>query len=242
MPYSSNGTLTSSKLTINDSDGWDTQSEWEAAQSQSKTTITNGIVELSQISETVMEDWESQSFSNYGGDTADWSFDTSTPLEGAASASPSTGSGAQIFSSSGLPVYPQRGDTIRGYFYSTPGRSNNDDAFGFALQTDPIDAGYHLVMAPDLGTNFGLSVGTWDSVAVQDNGVSVPTGQTVEWEIEFGDPTITAKLYDAPIDSGGSVLSTISTDDSQYDNGGVSFQQNSGSPTGVEWDYVRVVR
>jgi len=50
-PYTDSGTLTSSKLQINDSDGWDTQTEWEAYQSQSSTEIVNGSVQLVFISQ-----------------------------------------------------------------------------------------------------------------------------------------------------------------------------------------------
>lgn len=50
MPYEPNGTLVSDKLQIADSDGWDTQAEWEAYQSRSSVEIINGVVQLADTS------------------------------------------------------------------------------------------------------------------------------------------------------------------------------------------------
>lgn len=49
MPYVPDGTLVTDKRTINDSDGWDSQSEWEAYQSANGVEIVSGAVELAEV-------------------------------------------------------------------------------------------------------------------------------------------------------------------------------------------------
>lgn len=61
MPYYTNGSLTSSKIVINDSDGWDSQSEWEAYQSANQTEIVNGSVQLGEapaIPDGIVSRWQ----------------------------------------------------------------------------------------------------------------------------------------------------------------------------------------
>jgi hypothetical protein len=50
MAFNSNGTIQTNKLTINDTDGWSTQTEWEAYQSKDAIQITNGVVKLDESS------------------------------------------------------------------------------------------------------------------------------------------------------------------------------------------------
>lgn len=49
MPYFTDGSLVSGKLQIDDSDGWDTQSEWEAYQSATSVEIVSGAVQLAEL-------------------------------------------------------------------------------------------------------------------------------------------------------------------------------------------------
>lgn len=49
MAFSSNGTLTTDQRTVNDSETWETQSDWEAYQSKNNTEVVNGSVQLSEL-------------------------------------------------------------------------------------------------------------------------------------------------------------------------------------------------
>lgn len=49
-PFAASGSLTTDKRQIDDAGGWDTQTDWEAFQSASNIEITNGSVQLGQVS------------------------------------------------------------------------------------------------------------------------------------------------------------------------------------------------
>lgn len=61
MPYYESGSLTTDERTINDSGGWDSQSEWGAFQSASQVEIVDGTVQLSETATGSVEMWDSYS-------------------------------------------------------------------------------------------------------------------------------------------------------------------------------------
>lgn len=60
MPFNTDGTLTTDKKTVNDTDGWDTQTEWEAYQSATNIQISTGVVKLSEVAVPAAGDLEAR--------------------------------------------------------------------------------------------------------------------------------------------------------------------------------------
>jgi len=58
MPFRSNGEIVSSKKTVNDSDGWSTQTDWENYQSISGLVIENGVVKLGNLPDSLVSVYE----------------------------------------------------------------------------------------------------------------------------------------------------------------------------------------
>lgn len=128
-PYPSNGSLTTDKRTINDSDGWGTQSEWEAYQSASNVVVTNGTVQLAEAVGFIEDFERTDVLSPYNGITNEFAETTSTVFNGskALEVTDTSKSNPQILSAEGdgLGTYPQP-DTIVSYWMYTGNTSPNN--------------------------------------------------------------------------------------------------------------------
>ncbi|MFW5929949.1 MAG: hypothetical protein ACOCT0_05985 [Halobacteriota archaeon] len=135
----------------------------------------------------------------------------------------------EMYSFSGLSIYPERGDRIR-YFHR-----DNDSA------------GWLKFGAQDTGDHYGFRVGSRyadslqfykDGSLVEGSDFDMNADEWYEVEIDYGasDPdNITARVYE--ID--GTEVGNLTVTDTDYDSGGVGFQSLERGGT-MYWDDVRV--
>lgn len=70
MSYNPSGNLVTDKRVIEESSGWDTQTEWEAYQSKNQISIIDGILQLSEevTGPIILDDFEDGDIAEYDGD------------------------------------------------------------------------------------------------------------------------------------------------------------------------------
>jgi hypothetical protein len=200
-----------------------------------------------QSSVSVVDNFEDNDISEYGGDTGNFAAKAegnvsvsaqngTTVLEGD---SPD-GSFYGISSTSGLNAYPSQGDTFRCWvylpndsgvrtriYYGTQSETNlpnrympslDDDVDEFQLQLQD-DSGFSIIAS----TSHTFSLGAWYEV-----------------EVDWGSSdTHTVRL----LDDTGTELEKISTTDTTYTSGGIGFQHNplSNSSSTAFFDYYRIL-
>lgn len=242
MPYVSNDTLVTDKRTINDSDGWDSQSEWAAYQSVDGIVINNGVLELVDI--PVIDSFEDEDYSEYSGELGSFSFSTDAATDGTVAGEVSSSSGVIAFSGSGLPDYPAPGDTFR--FDWHPDTNNANSMFG------PMFGGaggndFYFVRTRDNGDllEFAKMVGGSETQIATQSGFNQAAwnGQFITWEVEWGvGGAFTISLLD-PNNANAQIIS-FTANDSEYSTGGVfgithtAWGQDAST---VQFDYARIV-
>jgi len=160
--------------------------------------------------------------------------DTTTVFEGDKSLS-TTSDGfdsSELISTSGLNHYPVRGETIRGYSYGNnaaqAGVIFGDSAANFYKATVDQHDDNFIAITDESGNTIANSAAT-----PVDSVWSV-------FEIEWGSPTITVRIYD----ENGTLLASTSGDDSSYSGGSFGFFAGGGSTNETAntcfWDLVGV--
>lgn len=184
--------------------------------------------------------------SSYAGETGsynvtdNWSYNGKYSLRG-------SGNPVEIFCNSGLPTYPQRGDTIRIIIHlnRVPQDTWCDPEVGFYFGGDSINNCYRTQQTvwQDPETNsLGVSLINTDGASSEssDNVQSYDSGDVISWEIEFGDPEITLKTYTG---AWKTLEKQISISDSNYNGTGIGFLVNtrcSNRNTEADFDYIHV--
>jgi len=188
----------------------------------------------------IIDDYEDGDISEYTGDTGDASVTTATVYEGTyALEVNNAGSNPEIQSKSGLPHYPQRGETFETYLYPDDpdetvivtrfGLADTDNHYRFSWQgrgNDEFRVGVYS------GGSFTEIDGTTVDVSLYNN-------EWLRFEVQWGDPTITVTAYN----SGGDTIATISGNDTTFDSGGISMRVGASSSASgsTYWDYWRAI-
>jgi hypothetical protein len=133
-------------------------------------------------------------------------------------------------SMSGLPRYPQSGDTFQYWVRTELGDTART---GFGLQEDTKDNGYDILFS-DSKIEIRRH-GPYEVLASKS--VSTSAGTWYRHVVEWGDNgDITATLYD----ESGSKLATVSATDTNYYEGGISVSGKGGNTSQWYWDNIEV--
>jgi hypothetical protein len=191
----------------------------------------------------VIDDFEDNGISEYSGDTGDFSVVSSDTYQGSYSLEPTTdGTLYDIYSESGLGNYPEPGDTFRFNLKSQASlNESGSEKFRFEWAVDD-SAGYSygLEHRQTLG-QFALVTedsGSFDFTATSSQDLSVESDEWLEYEITWGEDTITATL----IDSDGNALGSLSMDRGLSEaNEGTGIAWKSSADEAAKFDYARIV-
>lgn len=203
-------------------------------------------------SETIIDDFEDGDLSEYF-----YGFDesngkafkiTTTSYEGSNALRGSAGANTQaaFFSTSGLPEYPEAGDTIV-YRQREEIGDNNHNSFFFGVQDNPdsngglLEGDYYVVTFDQENEQLALhrrsSSNGHSTLAKTDQTFS--TGVWYKVEIDWGSGgTITVTLYD----ENGSLVNQITGNDSTFTSGGIGFYLDGqdSAEGGFTIDYVKI--
>ena len=143
-----------------------------------------------------------------------------------------TTKGVEIYSTSGLPRYPQAGEVFSA-------RCNLSDTSGIPILHFGVqDANnYYLVRPRTQDNTLEMAVtSAGQNTLLAQTSVSIPTNEWLLNEVEWQtNGTITYTLFDA----NGSQIDSITGNDTQYTGGGVGFSQFNAA-TDERWDDLRV--
>jgi hypothetical protein len=167
----------------------------------------------------IVDDFEDNDLSEYssieGGNTATQSNVVHDGTYAIRTEEPSNSTRGYAGSTSGLPRYPQAGDTFQ-YWVRT--EQGNTARAGFGLQDDTKDDGYDILFSDSKIEIRRFDSGVYTTLSKTNVSTSAATWyrHVVKWE-ESGN--ITATLYD----ESGSKLASISATDTNFSEGGISF-------------------
>ncbi len=182
---------------------------------------------------TLVDSYEDQNLSEYGGDTSPWSFVTSPGVTDGSYALQNDDVGV-IQSTSGLNAYPSQGDTVRHDHHIT----ESGAALGFLLftQDETSTPNGYMIRPSDASDAFQIYRVDDGSFTLLDEDTSVTFSQGDQLEI---DVTPTTDGVDATCSRSGSQIASVSTTDTTYTSGGIGWR--SGGATASTVDYVRIV-
>lgn len=257
MPYTSSGSLTSSKLQIDDSDGWSTQADWEAYQSAQGIEIINGSVQLAEtaIPASVIDNFEAsdadpagvyetgQTIADYySGSTDRFGRTTSNVQEGATALEATNPNGnPQLVESSpgdGLNTYPSDGDTIR-FIIRDPG------AFpGLAVNADfsSGDVYSYSIRSADNTIRIEQRGSTAATLASANASVSQDTWYWGEADKPDANGNLSFALYEYNTSDGsrGSQIQSVSATNTDYSHDGIGAL-TLGATAGTILDGIEVL-
>jgi|GEM_PF-2509575 len=171
-----------------------------------------------------------------------WSIASEHPLSGRYAAKYQGDRKQVIASTTGLDTYPSRGDTVEVGFYK--GSAEATGSFGFGVQSWTFARGYRVrvrnhnwanrAQTAALVRRDGGEKATLDEV---DYEPGAHVGERLRWTLEWAEPTVRVRAFDAD----GSELVSLSADDSTYHDGGVAIEANASDPGTVYADGLRIV-
>jgi len=218
-----------------DSDGddvivWTTETDWKNNQAIENISIIGSYFQLGQgtRSSGAIDDFEHNDLSEYGGSvgSSDVNIQTGTVFEGTYALELSDPNGnPNIYSTSGLPRYPQAGDTFEYhvYFDSSSGVSDPGLDFGFAYQ----DADNMYFISTDRNGELELKKRDGGSQSTPASDTSLSNFSYDEWhkvQVEWEEGgSITVSIFD----SSDTELGSISTVDSTFSEGGIEWEQGN---------------
>lgn len=179
-----------------------------------------------------IDDFEDADIAEYGGETANFSADTARVYEGTYALhwnQNQTGTSSDsISSSTGLPKYPEAGNTFQCRMYSTDGFDQN--GFHYFTQEEVGDPDGYMSYANQFKNNTDvLEIFRHDSggyTKLVSASVDHPSNTWFRYEIQTAeDGSMTATTY-----SGGSQIATVSTTDTTYSAGGIGWRMGNGDP------------
>lgn len=182
---------------------------------------------------TLVDSFEDQSLSEYGGDTGSFSFVTSPGVTDGTYALQNNNTGV-VQSTSGLDNYPSQGDTVRHDHHITESQA----ALGFLLFTQDetnTPEGY-MIRPSDVSDAFQIYRVDAGSFTLLDEDTTVTFSQGDQLEI---DVSPTASGVDATCKRSGSEIASVTTTDTTYTSGGMGWR--SGGSTAATVDNVRLV-
>lgn len=179
----------------------------------------------------IIDNFEDNDLVEYFGETSNASISTANVYEGSYSLKldiPDTVS-PQIFSTSGLPRYPQAGDTFE-YWW----RAGNASSWGsmlFGVQDETNFYQIQLRADDDVATVYRIDSGSYTTISQTSVTLSEDTWYRIEVAWAEGG-SMTATVYD----TGGTSLASTSTTDATYTGGGVGWAADiGGGGTGGVW-------
>lgn len=245
MAYETDGSLTTDARTVADTELWDTQSDWEAAQSQNKVAISNGVVELATADVLIDNlEWGGPVGDRYKGATSQFAIDTNAPVyEGSYSLKGDSGGGGQeIYSNKGdgtLDNYPAAGDTFEHRVYNNGTGAQALMMFGFDDGTDPANYGYRTISRFGSNDDFILQLRDNGSKIIEVTGVGWPSDSWIRIEIGWGSGGTFNVLIE---DEAGNVYVDASGSDSTYTSGGFGWGVNTATTSAsLPCDYARIL-
>jgi len=183
--------------------------------------------------ETIIDDFEDGNINEYNGDTGDFSVTSSNPITGSNSLlAQNPTSTPYIHSTSGLPNYPQAGDTFS-YKIRIEGTINTFSGLVFGIQSN-TSQNYCILMGSESGIDdirFRKNVSAASfGTSISNHGVSTFTNDVIRFEVDWGtNGTISVDV----INEGTNTVDSISFTDSDYTTGGIGFKTGpftSGEP------------
>jgi len=152
----------------------------------------------------------------YSGDVGNFDRNTNSPVYEGSYSLKSTTSDTEnsMYSTSGLPAYPSRGDTFQTRHHLTS-TENQDVFFG----GPDIDNCYQLTIFDEYESFNLYEVSSGSATALIELDPSVPTGEWIYTEVDYQDPTITITLYDAS----NTELASDSVDDTTHTGTGFGW-------------------
>lgn len=189
---------------------------------------------------TVIDSFEDGGMTEYSGDTTEASTVSYPTVSGDLALKMDTlsdGSASAVVSTSGLPYYPNDGDTFRYHMQTGDGSADGRFFFGAA----DTENAYRVEISPGSDE---VRLGRVEAGVVTDLGSIPATITTFEWyevEVRWADG---GGLEVETFDESGSSLGTITSGDSTYLSGGVgwgaiSFDPLSNEQENVFFDYAR---
>jgi hypothetical protein len=182
-----------------------------------------GDIWLQYTGEQIIDQFRDGDIAEYSGDTAAFSVQTTTVLEGSYSLQGTTsGAGQSIFANSGLNYFPEAGDTfaykvhkltadVQSMLSFGGGTTDDNNCYRFFARADKGD---YLIQKRDGGTNTELDSG----------GATWPITDTMTWEIDWGtDGSIRFLITD----STDSVIVDTTVQDSTFTTGGIGYTVNT---------------
>lgn len=173
----------------------------------------------------------------YSGDTGAFSTTSSgTIYEGSHALTFTSGNNKSIYSTSGLPTYPSRGDVISLRLYIPTSSGDTSSQYEFQFFGGNQD-GYRVRFNEGAG-DLILENAANATVLVSDTSVSYPIGEWLRCEIDTSAPDdITVTLGDLT----ATQIAQITATDGTHDSGGIGFGNSDDSGTEVRFDAVGLV-
>jgi hypothetical protein len=192
-------------------------------------------IEVTDIPDSVVENFEDGDIAEYSGDTGSFSVVQDRAFDGS-NALYSNANYGRISSVSGLNSYPSAGDEIWWYTYIASG-GDRVSQFFFGIQTVVGNSNYETRLNGKEGQlelrRNDASNSILDSAsATIDRHVWIRN--EIKWDID-GDGVIEYSAFNA--DTGDQIGSTLTAIDQTYTSGGISWGLFGGTDVDIWWDY-----
>lgn len=217
---------------------------------------SSGVAQTVVSGVSVVDSFEDQNISEYGGDTGQFTTDNTRAQDGSWSLflDEHQSSNPGISSTSGLDNYPSQGDTFKGWVYQvsasgTGGWSNLRYWVRWATQSETWDADGYVLDINGQDDNLDIIVRNNGSNSTVSSNSSFSDSWSnyedswIEWEVTWGtDNSIDCTVYD----SGGTTIASVSGSDNTFTSqGGVGYilvcSGDSSNNDGNNWsDYYRI--
>jgi len=200
-------------------------------------SLRNVSVGASVIPDSVVDNYEQVLYEDqdktlsdyYNEDLSAATRQTSTVLKGDFTLElsvPGDNGSAAIYSISGLPRYPSRGDdlSLRVSYDDNVSQINFQFVFGDA--SSQYGTGYSVVTDTDNDEMIIRKRNSSSFTNIEEASQTVSSNTEYIYDVSFGSPTITFTLRD----SEGNSLNSISVDDDEFDSGGIrlaTFNRNN---------------
>lgn len=215
-----------------------TDSDFQAGTLTNMSVVGSGddaTVELeSGTSTTVYDDFDDGDISEYSGETGSATVQSSTAVSGSAlNLSTTGGDNPDLFSTSGLNAYPERGETFS--FRANLDTDRIRGRYYFGLQGgESFGDGTYRVLLDDNQNQLALGVSdsSGSGTTLDTDSIDFPNDQFLYVEVDYGDTVqdeIEVTVYDDDPDDGGSQLAQVFVDESadsvsaSWDSGGIGW-------------------
>jgi hypothetical protein len=199
------------------------------ANADTNTKTYYDIAEITEVTDStgIIDDYEDNDLSEYSNVTGNTAVQSNVVHDGtyAIRTEESSSEDGHAGSMSGLPRYPQAGDTFQYWARSVQGNSTE---VGFGIQEDTKDNGYDILF-----NDSRIDIRRWDNdsvTALSSKSVSTSADTWYRIVVDWGSGgDLVATLYD----ESGTELASTSATDTNYSGGGISV--GGGGTSGDKW-------